>query len=75
MWAWRRRRRFKFRDVFHVGPYAASAEAGRRSFEQLSSYNATEVRIVVRAPIKLWWMREVGLDQEHRELAERIQID
>ena len=34
--AWRRRRRFKFRNVFHVGPCAVTAEASRRSFEELS---------------------------------------
>ena len=36
--AWLRRRGSKFRNVFHVGPYAAPAEAGRRSFEELSSW-------------------------------------
>jgi hypothetical protein len=38
IWASMRRRGFKFRNVFHVGPYAAPAEAGRRSFEELSSW-------------------------------------
>src|SRR5437660_11800605 len=36
IWASLRCRGFKFRNVFHVGPYAAPAEAGRRSFEKLS---------------------------------------
>jgi len=36
IWAWLRRRRFRFRNVFHVGPCVAPAEAGRRSFEELS---------------------------------------
>jgi hypothetical protein len=48
IWAWLRRRGFKFRNVFHVGPYAAPAEAGRRSFEELSILGAA-----VRAAIKL----------------------
>jgi hypothetical protein len=36
IWARLRRRRSRFRNVFHVVPYAAPAEAGRRSFEELS---------------------------------------
>ena len=38
IWAWLRRRGLGFRNVFHVGPYAAPGEAGRRSFEELSSW-------------------------------------
>ena len=33
-----RRRGFRFRNVFHVDPYAAAAEAGRRSLEKLSRW-------------------------------------
>jgi hypothetical protein len=74
IWAWGRRRRFKFRNVFHVGPYAAPAEAGRRSFEELSSCNATKVSAAARAAPGCGKLRS-ALDQEYRELAERIQID
>ena len=42
IWARLRCRRFKFRNVFHVGPYDAPAEAVRRSFEELSNCNAVE---------------------------------
>jgi hypothetical protein len=34
--AWLCHYRLKFRNLFHVGPYAAPAEAVRRSFEELS---------------------------------------
>jgi hypothetical protein len=52
IWAWRHCRRFKFRNVFHVVPCAVPAEAGRRSFEELSSCNATKVCVAVSAAIK-----------------------
>lgn len=48
IWAWLRRHRFKFRNVFHNGPSVATAEAGRCSFEELSIWGAA-----VTAAIKL----------------------
>jgi hypothetical protein len=72
IWAWLRRCGFRFRNVFHVGPYTAPAEAGRRSFEELSSWAP---RCGQRSSFE--WEQEVGLGTRstHRELAERIQID
>ena len=42
IWAWPCRYRLKFRNLFHVGPYAAPAEAVRRSFEELSCCSTVE---------------------------------
>jgi hypothetical protein len=77
IWAWLCRYGFKFRNVFHVHPYAAPAEAVRRSFEELSCCNTVDGRAAVRAAIKLQECGKLGLalDWEHRGLAERIHID
>ena len=53
IWAGWRSCRFKFRNIFHVDPYAVPAETGRRSFEELSSWNATKMCAAVNAAIKL----------------------
>ena len=42
IWAQPCRDRFRFRNLFHVGPYAAPAEAVRPSFEELSCCSTVE---------------------------------
>jgi len=70
IWARLCRRGFKFRNVFHVGPYAAPADAVRRSFEELPCCNTVDGRAAMSAAIKF-----PGCGRSARESAERIHID
>lgn len=49
IWARLHRRRFKFRNVFHIGPYAAPAGRSRTTFIR----GIVELGTAVRAAIKL----------------------
>ena len=74
IWAWLCRRVFRFRNVFHVGPYSAPAEAVRRSFEKLSCCSTVDA---AKDSDQSSGVREVGHGTrlETQRPAERIHFD
>jgi hypothetical protein len=67
---------FKFKNVFHVSPYAATG-GGRATFVRgIVEYHAVDGRAAAQRS-NFDGYRRLGsaLDQEHRELAEQIRID
>src|SRR2546430_1843730 len=73
---WLCRYGFKFRNVFHVHPYAAPAQALRPIFEELSCCTTVDGRAAVRAASNFKGAgNRPDTGWERREPAERIHID